>query len=278
MSNPRRSSFRLALAIVLMLCGALGLVAVRFGPNRSQPTAPEIATKSVPATTGGSVSGRKRGHNLSLQPEAFSMIRRLGARFSTSRRGQSILAGRLTIGSERRVVNLTRTQTDDGEQVEINIAGLSKPLTWNGDQGALSATGRATGSDRELIERLVLDSPDQFVLAQLRGASYFTVARNVRPANAEDNYTGPLWNIIRIGDPELDEAKRPESGWRLYYINAETGLIDKIESEVQGQRIVAEISGWTNQNGEKFPTRIIWRRLNQTIMEYRLTEFSHALQ
>jgi hypothetical protein len=126
--------------------------------------------------------------NLSLQPEAFNMGRRLGQRFSPDRRERSILAGTLTIGSEQRSVQTARTQTDDGEQVEITIAGSPDLLTWEARQGALSSSRRATGSDRELIERLVLDSPDQFVLAQLRGASYYTTAYNVRPADAGDNY------------------------------------------------------------------------------------------
>jgi hypothetical protein len=204
------------------------------------------------------------------------MSRRLGQRFSPGKREISVLVGTLTIGSERRTVQTIRTQSDDGEQVEIKIAGSQGSLTWDAAQGALSSANRATDSDRQLIERLVLDSPDQFVLAQLRGASYYTIARNVRPVDAGDQYSGPLWNVIRIGDPEPDEAKRPESRWRLYYLNAVTGLIDRIESEAQGQQIVAELSSWTDLDGEKIPTQITWTHLDQTLMQYRLINFSHA--
>jgi hypothetical protein len=204
------------------------------------------------------------------------MGRRLGKRFSPAKLHRLIQIGTLARGTELRVVEITRTQADDGEQVEIKIAGSLGSLTWDAARGFLSSGSQATGGDRELLERLVLDSPDQFVLAQLRGASYFIVARNVRPSNAGDNYTGPLWNVIRIGDPEKDEAKRAESNWRLYYLNAVTGLIDRIESQAQGRRITAEISGWTDQNGEKVPTQITWTRDGQVLMQYQLTNFSHS--
>ena len=204
------------------------------------------------------------------------MSRRLGSRFSQSKRHQSVLVGRLTLNSNQHVVQVTRTPADDGENVEVKIAGLSKLLTWDGARGARSANERATDSDRLLIERLVLDSPDQFVLAQLRGASYSTIGRNVRAEKADDNNKVALWNIIRVGDPQRDEATQAASSWRLYYVNAETGLIDRIESELEGDRIVAELSGWTDQNGEKFPARITWRRQGQTIMEYSLSNFSHS--
>jgi hypothetical protein len=220
-------------------------------------------------------AGTTVSRNLSLQPEAFNLGRRLGKRFSPGKREQSSVVGTLTIGSEQRTVRTIRKQTDDGEQVEIKIDGSPGSLTWDAGQGALSSGARASGSDRDMIERLVLDSPDQFVLAQLRGASYYTIARNVRPAEAVDGYRGSLWNIVRVDDPERDESKQPQSRWRLYYVNVTTGLIDRIESEVQGRRILAEIS-WTDANGEKLPAQITWTHQGQTMMQYSLTNFSHA--
>jgi hypothetical protein len=170
---------------------------------------------------------------------------------------------------------MKRKQSEDGESVEIRVAG-SPLLSWDGKQGALDVDQQATGSNRELIERLVFDSPDQFVLSQLRGASYYTVARSVRPVDATDGYNGPLWTIVRVDDPQRDEAKTATSRWRLYYINSATGLIDRIESEVDGQRIVAEISSWTEQNGEKLPAQIVWTRDGQALMQYSLTNFSQS--
>ena len=56
------------------------------------------------------------------------------------------------------------------------------------------------------------DPPDQFVLAQLRGSSYYTVARNVRPAGATDGYAGPLWNVVRIDEGNDQEERLLRGG------------------------------------------------------------------
>ena len=67
--------------------------------------------------------------------------------------------------------------------------------------------------------------------------------------------------------------RKPESSWRLYYINATTGLIDKIVSEIGGERTEANLTGWTTSGGETLPSQINWSRNGQMIMEFRLTNF-----
>ena len=130
-----------------------------------------------------------------------------------------------------------------------------------------------------LIERLVLDSPDQFVLAQLRGASYYTVSHNVRAdVGGSDNYNGPLWDVVRVQEPETDATRRSLSNWRLYYINVESGLIDKIVSEAGGERIEANVLQWSDQAGEKVPSHIVWKRGNEKVQEFRLTSFAIQAQ
>jgi len=254
-----------ALLIGLFACGATALL-VTVSAGRLTNNQPQKSTKAR------STPGRR---NLSLQPEAMKLARQLGKRFVSDNSSTSALVGTLTIGSETRTIQMMRKQSEDGESVEIRVAG-SPLLSWDGRQGALDTDQQATGSNRELIERLVFDSPDQFVLMQLRGASYYTVARSVRPVDANDGYNGPLWTIVRVDDPQRDEAKTATSRWRLYYINTATGLIDRIESEVDGQRIVAEISSWTEQNGEKLPAQIVWTRDGQALMQYSLTNFSQS--
>lgn len=263
----RAKTFLCALLIGLVACGATALLVAGVRRTTDKP--------SLIAQTTTSARTTRRRRNLSLQPEALRLARQVGARFLAEKNATSALVGTLTIGSERRTMQVTRKLLEDGESVEIQVEG-SPALSWDAKQGALAADQQASGSERQLIERLVFDSPDQFVLMQLRGASYYTVARAVRPVDAPEGYDGPLWTIVRVDDPERDEAKKVASRWRLYYINTTTGLIDRIESEVQGQRIVAEFSSWTEQNGEKVPAQIVWTRDGQTLMRYNLTNFSQS--
>ena len=209
--------------------------------------------------------------NLSLQPEAFKLSRRLGNRFMSTRQSSSALVGTLTAESLQQTVRLIRSQTAMGENVGIELAGGPGRLTWSDVDGP----GAVNEGQRMLIERLVLDSPDQFVLAQLRGASYYTVARNVRAdLGGGDDYSGPLWDVVRVEEPERGATRRPLSNSRLYYLNVQTGLIDKIVSELRGEKIEANVVQWLDQGGEKMPAHIVWKRGEETVQEFRLISFT----
>jgi hypothetical protein len=147
-------------------------------------------------------------------------------------------------------------------------------LTWSAGDGAKATAGVLSDNERLLLERLTLDSPDQFVLAQLRGASYFTIARNVRAADAVDGYAGPLWDLVRLDEPPQNGKVPALSLSRIYYLNVQTGLPDRIEYQLNGQDIRVDFAGWTEQNGEKTPARIAWSNSGQTIMEYKLVSVS----
>jgi hypothetical protein len=206
--------------------------------------------------------------NLSLQPEAARVNRRLSNRFKSGRGAESTLAGTLSLGANQQSVTIIRRQNDSGETVEVALA--EQRLSWSDAEG-LTAIRSATESERRLAERLVFDSVDQFVLAQLRGASYYTIVRNLRPDDAGENYSGPLWTLVRISEPKpKDMAQSP---WRLYYINEFSDLIDRIVSELDGQKIEASIQ-WTENNGELIPSHIKWTTSGQTIMEFQVTTFS----
>lgn len=275
MSKKQKRIFWPSVLVILAAAGALGLLVARTWarPTGNRPATVTQRASSPPVK-------RQTARNLSLQPEAFKVSRNLGQRFRNSRREVSVLSGTLTIGADRQPIRIQRQQNERGEKVEVAIGGRPDSLSWSNEEGAKSSDRNASENERMLIERLALDSVDQFVLAQLRGASYYTVARNVMPAEAggADDYRGPVWDIIRVDDPETDPQKQPFSKWRLYYLNTQTSLIDKVISEVHGDRIETNFAGWTDDRGEKFPTRITWTRSGQTIMEFTLANFAHHSQ
>ena len=280
MSKKQKRIFWPALLVILATSGVLGAWALRTRANSAakEPgalAASDTNSKSQPMAMPPGT--RPAPRNLSMQPEAFKMGRKLGKRFLSLRREVSVMIGTLTIGTERQHIQMYRRQNDHGESVEVLIGNGPLASSWSDTEGSRVSDRAASENERVVIERLALDSIDQFVLAQLRGASYRTIARNVMPAEAggADNYSGPVWDIIRIDDPEQDPQKRPLSTWRLYYVNSETGLIDKVVSEPRGERIETNFSSWIEQAGEKLPTRITWIRSGQKIMEFRLTNFTH---
>jgi len=252
--------------MALLLCMVCGVLVTR---NLSA-TADQTSAQTRPAG---------KGRNLSLQPEAFKLSRRLGKRFLTSNLSSTTIVGILTTEGAVKNINITRKQISTGEDVGIGITGEAGTLTWNDGEDD-KPSGTSLGEAQQiLIERVVLDTPDQFILAQLRGANYYTVAHNVRAdAGGSDNYNGPLWDVVRVDEPQSARAQRLLSNSRLYYINVQTGLIDKIVSELKGETFEAHILAWSDQFGEKFPRHVIWKRANETVQEFRLTSISIQTQ
>jgi len=254
----------------VLCCLALLVIAAAASAFLVTRAAPE---KSVMLQSSAQVRVGNRGpRNFFLQPEALRVARQLGKRFSATSKETSVVAGTLTMSGAEQPLTITRRQTDTGEQVDLLIG--SRALTWNAQDGTKTANGLIGDTERLLAERLTLDSPDQFVLAQLRGASYFTIARNVRPAGANDGYAGPLWDLVRVAEPPAKDEARSFSPWRIYYLNVQSNLPDRVEYELNGQPITVEFLDWMNQGEETSPSHVRWSSNGQTLMEFRASSLS----
>lgn len=159
----------------------------------------------------------------------------------------------------------------------VSLGADQPDIVWTAGTGGLANGASIGDEDRAIIERIVLDSPDQFVQAQVRGASYITIGRSVRPQEAgAGGYSGPTWNVIMVAEPQSIASASPLSRARFYYINTATGLLDRVVSKENGETIVAEFSGWTKVNGELDPGRIQWSRKGQLIMELIVDSIGHG--
>jgi hypothetical protein len=264
-------------SIVVSIVFVVTLLVTYAQPFRSsQVELPASAVNSTAIASPIIKATREKDRRLALQPEALKVARRTGGeRFKSRADSTLVVQGVVRIDGDTQHVSITRRQVEDGERVEVALGGGRNSFVWAGDSGPQNANGGTLSqAERALLERLTYDSADQFVLAQLRGASYSVVIRNLRPDDAGEDYAGPLWDVVRVDDPETDEQKRPLSTWRLYYINCTTGLIDKIVSEALGERTEAQLSEWTERNGEKFPASITWSRSGQTLMTFNLVNVS----
>lgn len=256
------------LAITLLVGSALVAAGVRAYSHRSINGDRGTKERRLLPQVGQPSAGRLYSR-LAHQPEADRVRRSLGQRYLGPGRERTILSGTLTVGTDQGPVQLVRTQTDDGERVEL-IVGSGASMVWTPNDGALVDGRQATGNARAILERLALDSADEFVLAQLRGASYYTVARGAMPKSAggSESYTGPIWDIVRTGEPEAKGADATLSRFRSFHVDTSTGLIARCFSEELGETIVAEFSQWVDRSGEKIPTQIIWSKGGQAIMKF----------
>lgn len=254
-------------ALLVVVIGGIVVLAARKASDEAQ--APQLPAQESVST--GPAKAASRFRNLSFQPEAAKLGVKLGQRFIGSDSDVSVLIGEVVTNETRMPVRVIRRQDKQGESVEIT--GSGKSLAWSASHSS-KTVGSLNEVDGSLIERVVFDSADAFVLAQLRGASYQVVAKNVRAdLDGADNYDGPLWTVVRIGYSGADIETKPETPFRFYYINARTGLLDKVISEVQGEEVVATLDGWITQGGETFPSVVRWSTGGRQIMEFKVITF-----
>jgi hypothetical protein len=275
-TDPERKeeSMSRKLIVVGVLCVAIALtVFITYARSKSIPKI--LNSQDAGQSMSTAVTSGPQSRNLAAQPEAFKLSRRTGGeRFRSKTPAGVIMHGLISTATNRQTVQISRFQNDSGERVEVAVAGAASPLSWDPSAGARTATGVLDLASRALLERLTFDSADEFILAQLRGAAYSVVARNVRPDDAPEDYSGALWDVVRVDDPEHDEEKKPLNPWRLYYINTRTGLIDKIAYDSQGDRIEVNFVDWADQQGEKFPSTITWTSHGQTLLTFNLATVS----
>ena len=248
----------------------------RRPPAEPPTSSPLLANADLFEPGSGSTAGQSHQlSRISLQPQAIKLAKRLGQRFVGAQSGRSLLRGTVASGTESRDVLISRWASEAGEEVEVTLDGPRGPSTWMAHGGVVTPLAGASTADGELVERLLADSPDRFVLAQLEGASYSAIARNVRPATANDGEEATLWEVVRV-DEQPDKGGNAASRWRLFYLNVRTGLIDRVVSQWRGETVEAQFFDWTKCSSELVPARIIWAQAGHTLMEFRLTSFIYA--
>ena len=266
--------------ITLVVSAAVGMtlmvVYAKTSATRSRPLASASQTLQG---SGANIEDGPAQMDLASQPEALKLSRRIGGNRFKARSASALdVSGVITTGTSQQSIQITRRRTATGESVKLFTPDSSIALEWEASAGISDSSKTPNAEKSAEFERLIFDSVDQFILAQLRGASYYVVARNVRPDNAPDNYSGPLWDVVRIEDAAVDEQKGSQSKWRLYYLNRTTGLIDKVVSESQGQRIEASFSDWKKQGDELSPSTITWTSNGQTLMTFTVNTVSLSAQ
>lgn len=277
-NNANLGSARL---LAVLLSVTLGVLLTTFSVLawRKGSSAAKLPPRAIASPAAQIIAGAASSLNVATDrfPLAGRFRPRLGRRFLTHGKITTDLVGMLQRGQEKEPLRLTRSYSETGETVTFTLSGRSAVFQWRDDSGAWTDGARANADNRKLIERLTLDSPDQFVLAQLRRTAYRTIAEGVRPEeliNSNANYTGPVWTLVQVLEAGAMADSRPLSALRQYYLNQKTGLLDRVLSQEDGQTITAELTGWVERNGETFPTVITWKSGGTEIMSLTVNNIS----
>ena len=130
-------------SLVVALCATTTILYAGASPKSPVPNSMSQQPRTEPGT-----------RNLSLQPEALRLSRRLGARFTPKARGTTTTTGNLKIGVNQQTITIIRRQTDNGEAVEVVLG--DRTLTWRDSDGVRGGSSAPSATERTLVEQLIL--------------------------------------------------------------------------------------------------------------------------
>ena len=124
----RRSLIVWLVTSVLLVVAVCGLAALAARRNRYDIHSHQFQQRELLTTGPGSTS---RFRNLSFQPEAAKLSKRLGQRFIGSESDVSVLIGEVTTGETRIPLRVVRKQDERGESVDFDqlVEVLERHLT-----------------------------------------------------------------------------------------------------------------------------------------------------
>lgn len=140
-----------------LLSVALAVVFIAY----ARPIA-KSSNQDLPQSTAttASVDGPE-SNNFALEPEAVKLSRRVRAKdFDPKKPRTVVVDGVLTTATDRRNVQIVRTQNNSGEHVDVSLTGTATIFAWDASSGARASAGTLSTADRSLVERFTFDGAD----------------------------------------------------------------------------------------------------------------------
>lgn len=243
-----------SLGFAALLC-CIAMVFVSANIDKSVPAISEI--KSVKTSKPGqqrpnaaTIDPRQYVQRWRLQPQLREALRQLGDRLERPGKERLTLLGTLTRLSGSQVETAPFrliTEFQNRMRLEEQVGTQLRVTVFNGSNAA-KLGGPVNRRDEDLIETLVFDSVDNYLIKQTQGAATRFLGSRFRLDNGEaENYSGSYYDLyqttdqIRIGPSIREQSKQ-------YYFNSDTQLLEHVRYEIQpeGARVSVEvqITGW----------------------------------
>lgn len=146
---------------------------------------------------------------------------------------------------------------EEGAGAQSRVIGFDGAKAWAQD-------GRLSADDLAVIETLVFDSPDHFLLSQTQGYATRALGQRFRLDSEAVTKDTVFYDIYQVGDQiNIATASRPQP--KMFYLNSTTQLLERVhyETERDGQTVKVEVllTGWEKSNNQQLP-RLITRLEN----------------
>ncbi len=177
-----------------------------------------------------------------------------------------VLGDRLrTTGKERAALTGVVTKTD-GAPASVQLLrefpdkvrlekqdGAPEVVLFDGKRGAQNGADPDNESE-DLLELLVYDWPDQFFVHHADGSGLYLVASRAQWLES-GRPTGVFYNVYDALD-KIQSGKTVRSRVARFYVNADSGLIERVQYQGSGGPVEVRFTDWQVANGQRFPAGV----------------------
>jgi hypothetical protein len=257
------------------LLGMMVIGAFAFGPMTSRIAAQIVPPVTVTGPVGvptGPVVMVNGGHSVTLSerlvwPHLRFQVRAIGDRLTAKGKERAILSGSITRGTTTTPIQIT-SELSGSLLYQEQGAGGGRNLGSDG-KSVWAGSGSLALSDTSLVETLINDSPEHFLVGQMtRLPTRFYGAHFRTDDGRTPNYTGPFYDVYEVGD-QVVQAAGSISRTKVYALNSRTGLLEQVRYKLPSGgaqvRVQVLLGNWKQFQNQQFPTTITRTENGQTV-------------
>ena len=238
---------------------------------------PRAAAQGGPTVT---VSG---GRTITLSerlvwPHLRAQVRAVGSHLIVKGNERSTLGGSITRGGTSTPIGIVTEVSGNLRYQEQGSDGIKTLAT---DTNTISAaSGSLAFSDTDLVETLLNDSSDHFLVGQMTSAPTRFHGANYRMDNGKNpNYKGPWYDLYEVADQVFEPSGKARR-IKQYCLNSQTLLLERVRYKLTrggGQvRVEVLLTNWKQFQGQQYPTTIARTENGQPIFTVVITTAAAA--
>jgi len=215
-----------------------------------------------------------------LRPELSAFLGVLGNRLEVPGKERVTITGSLTINAATPVNVRLITESPNRMRLEEYMLGQMRVIAFDGQQ-PWTNLGILTPADLDLIESIVFDSVDHFVIGQTDGIAMRSLGKRFRLDGGNNpNYPGPFYDIYEASD-RVSMASLTGSVLqsKIFYINSDTLRLERIHYSMKRATVPVPVQvstpNWHAVDGQLVPNSI--ERFENGASIWKLTGASWTL-
>jgi hypothetical protein len=278
MSAKQGKSLWLSIVALIITLTAIYLTSAMTRPAPSPVNQPAATIISQPEQREQSAEGEapaeyvRRGR---LRPRLYAVLGALGDRLEKPGKERLTLTGTIIKAERQQAIPVLLIWEFPGKlRLEEQIDGQRRVIIFNGNdtRGNGNSLSRR---DEDLIETLIHDSTEHFLISQLDGAATRFLGTRFRlDDGTATNYEGPFYDLYETSEM-IKVRREAQKQTKVYYFNSDTHLLEQVKYQVLREGIATAVevrlNNWHEVQEQKLPGEIVRLENGTPVLTFTIT-------